>query len=528
VQQASPNPTRRGFRLRRLSWAGVTFTLFAAACQDDAIVYPNRNLTAPAGGAMSDAGIQTEGGEAGTTSGGMTSGGSGGHGGVGGSITSGGGDITDDDAGVDAGSGGMVSMAVCGNKVVEPPEECDDGNTVSGDGCSSTCKSACEICEKNVCPLYDFGGATLDTAYDGCLHAMGTIATGDAQGAARKDVCAALVDCIHTESCGQTKGFRVRPERCWCDLDWTSPTAGATTACKLEADPANPTDPKKFIAGKCAQEFKEASEGSTASDIEANFTKTSVAEGAAYRLISNCDARNCTEECLPSYFEHGTAAKLSADITALRNDAGESALGDLVADALRSAANADFAIVENTFIAEQEDVDLLVDATPSRAADSRGTVLWSEARAVHIGHAPGNVQGLPDITRPWNQALYKATLTGQQIYDVLSQGNGLHVSGLTFTWDAAPAATPRVIEVRKVATGSPDGALLDKAAMYTVALGDQLVSPPAGTPTLPALDGLTTATVVVGVDPPEALGQYLSVQPQPVAPPTLNRIKRLN
>eukprot|EP00727_Mastigamoeba_balamuthi_P014095 m51a1_g9308 hypothetical protein (1308) ;mRNA; r:87685-93403 len=29
--------------------------------------------------------------------------------------------------------------STCGNKVVEPPETCDDGNTVSGDGCSSLC-----------------------------------------------------------------------------------------------------------------------------------------------------------------------------------------------------------------------------------------------------------------------------------------------------------------------------------------------------------------------------------------------------
>ncbi|MFH1759087.1 MAG: DUF4215 domain-containing protein [Patescibacteria group bacterium] len=28
---------------------------------------------------------------------------------------------------------------ICGNSTPEPPEQCDDGNTVSGDGCSSTC-----------------------------------------------------------------------------------------------------------------------------------------------------------------------------------------------------------------------------------------------------------------------------------------------------------------------------------------------------------------------------------------------------
>ena len=36
-------------------------------------------------------------------------------------------------------SGGGISPVHCGNGIVEPPEECDDGNTVSGDGCSSFC-----------------------------------------------------------------------------------------------------------------------------------------------------------------------------------------------------------------------------------------------------------------------------------------------------------------------------------------------------------------------------------------------------
>ena len=33
-----------------------------------------------------------------------------------------------------------TSQPVCGNHVVESGEQCDDGNTVSGDGCSSTCQ----------------------------------------------------------------------------------------------------------------------------------------------------------------------------------------------------------------------------------------------------------------------------------------------------------------------------------------------------------------------------------------------------
>lgn len=31
--------------------------------------------------------------------------------------------------------------AVCGNSIVETGETCDDGNTVDGDGCSSTCQN---------------------------------------------------------------------------------------------------------------------------------------------------------------------------------------------------------------------------------------------------------------------------------------------------------------------------------------------------------------------------------------------------
>ena len=32
-----------------------------------------------------------------------------------------------------------VIAQVCGNSIVEPPEECDDGNVIDGDGCSSVC-----------------------------------------------------------------------------------------------------------------------------------------------------------------------------------------------------------------------------------------------------------------------------------------------------------------------------------------------------------------------------------------------------
>ncbi|MDP3992403.1 MAG: hypothetical protein Q8P79_02775 [Nanoarchaeota archaeon] len=39
------------------------------------------------------------------------------------------------------GGNGDGTGAVCGNDIIESGETCDDGNTISGDGCSSTCQS---------------------------------------------------------------------------------------------------------------------------------------------------------------------------------------------------------------------------------------------------------------------------------------------------------------------------------------------------------------------------------------------------
>jgi cysteine-rich repeat protein len=42
------------------------------------------------------------------------------------------------------------SEAVCGNGIVEMGEQCDDGNTVNGDGCSSTCQLEHAVCGNGV------------------------------------------------------------------------------------------------------------------------------------------------------------------------------------------------------------------------------------------------------------------------------------------------------------------------------------------------------------------------------------------
>ena len=58
----------------------------------------------------------------------------------------------------------QIELRSCGNGIVESGEECDDGNTADGDGCSSSCLSVPEI---DVAPLaLDFGVVNAFTSMD--------------------------------------------------------------------------------------------------------------------------------------------------------------------------------------------------------------------------------------------------------------------------------------------------------------------------------------------------------------------------
>ncbi len=533
VQEMLLDPnTKHPFRLRRLGLGGVTLALFVGACTADPVVYPNRNPPASSGGSTEVG----EGGEAGAEvgelggNGGGGRGGKGGTGGGGGTVSKGGsgGSLT----GNGGTSGAPMTGPVCGDGKIEPPEDCEDGNTESGDGCSADCQSACEICEQNVCPTFDFPDEhTTPSAYDDCYKLSGIIMTGPAMGVTRAEVCRELVDCIREEGCAQTKGPLFDTKRCWCDKDWVGPELpdrNRVTECQTEPDPKTPNDPTKFIPGKCASLFQDASESPKLQDVLSVLFATDLAEGAANRLLSKCDTRVCTEECLPSYFKSINPITITADIFSARNAAGESALGDLIADSQRAIANVDFALVAASEADPSDGIPGLVfAATPGRAADKDGTVLRSEIFGAMLGYSGYDTTG--SAFAPYDSNLYKASLTGDKIYAALEQQFGstsvpqsnkaLYVSGLTYTWDAEkqpPAA--RIVEVRK------DGVLLDKAASYMVVLGTRLV---ASTGPIAALAGVS-ATVLPDVEPVQLLGEYMSQLPQPVAPPAINRITRLH
>ncbi|HKP94129.1 MAG TPA: bifunctional metallophosphatase/5'-nucleotidase [Fibrobacteria bacterium] len=121
----------------------------------------------------------------------------------------------------------------------------------------------------------------------------------------------------------------------------------------------------------------------------------------------------------------GTA---DAAITAAQNAAGESALGNLIADAQRASVNADFGFMNPGGI---------------RADLNAGTIAWGALFTI----------------QPFANDVVKMTLTGAQIYTLLNQqwaGQAsprmLQVSGLTYTWDDSLPVGSKVTEVRRAGT----------------------------------------------------------------------------
>jgi len=133
----------------------------------------------------------------------------------------------------------------------------------------------------------------------------------------------------------------------------------------------------------------------------------------------------------------GTA---DCNISRIQNTAGESALGNLVADAHREILNCDLAIVNLSGI---------------RTNLHSGAITWSKLYYM----------------QPNNNSLVKLTLTGRQVVDILNlqwinhrrRPCILQISGFSYTWDSRGKDSSRVIEVYK------DGRPIDREAYYTVA-----------------------------------------------------------
>ncbi len=200
--------------------------------------------------------------------------------------------------------------------------------------------------------------------------------------------------------------------------------------------------------------------------------------------------------------------KITADITNVNNAAGESALGDVIADAQlarTTAAGAQIAITNPGGI-----------RTGLTYAHSTG------------GEAPGDVTYAESFAvQPFNNLVVTHTFTGQQIKDVLEQqfvGFGgqttekiLQVSkGFAFTYDSTRSGGERIMAI------TLNGTRLDPTGRYEVTTNDFLANGGDGFTNLTMGTGRVTAP---GFDM-DALTTYLGGAASPVAPGPTNRITK--
>jgi 5'-nucleotidase len=199
--------------------------------------------------------------------------------------------------------------------------------------------------------------------------------------------------------------------------------------------------------------------------------------------------------------------KITADITNTANAAGESALGDVIADgqlAYTTGAGAQLALMNPGGIRAP------LTYANSPGGEPAGDVTYGEAFTV----------------QPFNNLVVTQTLTGQQLKDVLEQqfvGFGgqttqriLQVSaGFSYTWTEAAAPGSKVSNL------ALNGAPIDLAASYKVTTNDFLANGGDGFTNLTKGTGRVTAP---GFDV-DALTAYLGAG-APVAPGPQDRIAR--
>ena len=178
-------------------------------------------------------------------------------------------------------------------------------------------------------------------------------------------------------------------------------------------------------------------------------------------------------------------------LTRTTTPAGESALGNLIADAQRASMNTEFAFMNPGGI---------------RADLQLGEVTWGELFAV----------------QPFGNDVVKLELTGAQIITLLQQQWSdpnrtriLQISGLRYRYDLSQPVSQRIVSVEKT-----DGTPLDLTASYVVAVNSFLADGGDGFVVL--REGRNK---VVGPVDLQALIDYVRALPQPFTAAIENRIQ---
>jgi 5'-nucleotidase len=233
------------------------------------------------------------------------------------------------------------------------------------------------------------------------------------------------------------------------------------------------------------------------------------------------DDTDAAAASLVSYYQTAIApianrviGSITANITRTANTAGESALGDVIADAQLAytqpaPGNAQLAFMNPGGIRQD------LTFASSTAGEGDGVVTYGEAFAV----------------QPFNNLVVTQTMTGAQIKDVLEQqwaactppgrSGGATVilqvsAGFTYSYSDANACGSRISNIRL--SGTP----IDPAATYRVTMNNFLAD---GGDSFPAFTAGTNRVDARDFDV-DALAAYLSSH-SPVAPGPQNRITKL-
>ncbi|MEH2519439.1 5'-nucleotidase [Bradyrhizobium sp. AZCC 1610] len=198
------------------------------------------------------------------------------------------------------------------------------------------------------------------------------------------------------------------------------------------------------------------------------------------------------------------AGSVTATLSRVPNNAGESPLGDIIADAQLAATSA-----------EEKGGAVIAFTNPGGV---RADVTRREDGAVTYGDV--------FASQPFRNQLVTITLTGKQIKDMLEQQwldpkrpRILQVSkGFAYAWDGSKPDGERVLPERMSLNGQP----LDPAASYRVTVNNFLFV---------GGDGFTVLTQgtapLIGVYDSDALHAYFKAN-SPVSPTTVDRIVRVN
>ncbi len=180
----------------------------------------------------------------------------------------------------------------------------------------------------------------------------------------------------------------------------------------------------------------------------------------------------------------------SHDLRRARGHEGESALGDLIADAHRAALRCDVALMNPGGI---------------RADLEAGPVTWGELFAI----------------QPFGNDIVAMTLSGRQLLEALNsqfahdEPRFYQISGMRYSWDAARKANDRVVQVLV------DGKRLQPTRDYRVCLNSYLAVWNGSPIFVSGRDRVTGGRDI------DATVDYLQKQPQPLSRSTDGRIQRV-